>query len=241
MSPTPDRPKTSRLVPVAVVAVTALLIGLVISANRSDDSAAQDSQSPSAAASVESSEQPKVNDGERRDEDDLMTAGPVDAPVVLVVFSDYQCPYCAKWNKETLPKMMKHAQDGDLRIEWNDINVFGPASKTAAKAAYAAAQQDAFWEYHDALFAGGEHRSESELSTEALTDLAEEQDLDVDQFTTDLTSDKTAEVITRNERLGTDLGATSTPVFTLGGRPIVGAQPTEVFTEGFDEALNEAK
>ncbi len=239
MSTTPDRPKISRAVPVAVVAVTALLIGLVVNANRGEDTAG--SSESSAAAEVHNSEQPKVTDGERRDKDDLMTAGPVDAPVVLVVFSDYQCPYCAKWNEETLPQMMEHAEDGDLRIEWRDINVFGSASKAASRAAYAAARQGSFWEYHNALFADGEHRSEGELSTKALTDLAKELDLDVEQFTRDLDSEQTDEVIARNERIGAELGATSTPVFTLGGRPLVGAQPTAVFTQAYEDALAEAE
>lgn len=240
MPATPARRKPSWAVPLAILTITALLIALVVNVNRGERSASPEPQD-SAAAEVHSSEQPKIHDAERREEDDLLTAGPADAPVVLVVFSDYQCPYCAKWNKDTLPTMMKHAEEGDLRIEWRDINVFGSASKTAARASYAAAKQGSFWEYHDALFANGERRSKGELSKKSLTELAKEQGLDVDQFTKDMASEETTEVVARNERLGVELGATSTPVFTLGGQPIVGAQPTEVFTQAFDDALAEAE
>lgn len=240
MSTTPTRRKPSWVVPLAILTITALLIALVVNVNQGQNGASSEPQQ-SGAAEVHSSQQPKVHDAELREEGDLLTAGPVDAPVVLVVFSDYQCPYCAKWNKDTLPTMMSHAEAGDLRIEWRDINVLGPASKVAARAAHAAAQQDAFWEYHDALFAEGERRPKSELSEKALTELAKEQGLDVDRFTTDMASEETAQVVARNERLGVELGATSTPVFTLGGQPIVGAQPTGVFTQAFDDALAEAE
>lgn len=178
---------------------------------------------------------------ETRDEEDLLAAGPVDAPVVLVVFSDYQCPFCARWSEQTLPSMMEHVEAGDLRIEWRDVNVFGPASERAARASYAAALQGAFWEYHDALFEGGERRSADELSEEALVALADELGLDTDRFAADLGSEETAEVISANEQLGFDLGATFTPVFILGGQPIVGAQPTEVFEEAFPVALDAAE
>src|SRR5699024_3609369 len=70
------------------------------------------------------------------EESDPMSDGPADAPVKLVVFSDYQCPYCAAWSQDTLPKMFDYVDSGDLRIEWREVNVFGSASEQAAKGAY---------------------------------------------------------------------------------------------------------
>src|SRR5699024_6768994 len=58
-------------------------------------------------------------------ESDPVSDGPADAPVKLVVFSDYQCPYCAAWSQDTLPKMLDYVDSGDLRIEWREVNVFG--------------------------------------------------------------------------------------------------------------------
>ncbi|WP_462418030.1 DsbA family protein [Kytococcus sp. Marseille-QA3725] len=214
-----------------------------------------DEAGPSADADEDASEDGAGDDGasgddgdqqdlsavEVRDEGDLLAAGPVDAPVGLVVFSDYQCPYCARWNAETLPAMMEHAEAGDLRIEWRDVNVFGAGSERASRAAYAAARQDAFWEYHDALFADGRTRSEAELREEALVDLAGELELDTDRFREDLSSERTQQAVAAHQQLGTDLGATATPVFVLDGEAIVGAQPTEVFEKAFDEALAEAR
>lgn len=187
------------------------------------------------------SEQMDLTYVERRDPDDLLAIGEVDAPVVLVVFSDYQCPFCASWSDETLPEMMDYVDDGQLRIEWRDVNIYGAPSERASKASLAAGLQGQFWEYHERLYPQGEIRSESELSEEALIDLADELELDVEQFTTDMESGAVAEQIAQNEKLGTDMGAYSTPAFLLGGEPMVGAQPTQVFVDAVDEALASAQ
>lgn len=189
---------------------------------------------------VENPDAPDLTVIEQRDPDDPLAAGPVDAPVGLVVFSDYQCPYCASWSQETLPVLMEHVEAGDLRIEWRDVNVFGEDSVRASQAAYAAAQQDEFWTYHDALFADGESRSGGGLSREALVDLAGDLGLDVEEFSTDLDSAQTAEAVTANAALGHGLGVYSTPAFILDGKPILGAQPTGVFVTAYEQALAEA-
>lgn len=234
-----SRSGPSWTVPVVVLGIAAALIAVIMALNWGDTS--YDEAAGSAPTEVQNAEQPDLSVVETRDEADLLAAGPVDAPVVLVVFSDYQCPFCARWSEQTLPSMMEHVEAGELRIEWRDVNVFGPASERAARASYAAAMQGALWEYHDALFADGEPRSEGELSDDALIALADELDLDIERFTTDLGSEETAEVIAVNQQFGFDLGVTSTPVFILGGQPIVGAQPTEVFEEAFQTALDAAE
>ncbi len=264
-SPTDRRPARSVAVPIAVLAVLALLITLVLRLNADDgsestlgsgssggaaptqeadgagDSAAAEDPAEAAPTEVQGAVEPDLTDIERRDEGDLLAAGPVDAPVTLVVFSDYQCPYCARWSEETLPLMMERAEAGDLRIEWRDVNIFGEASERAALASHAAAQQGAFWEYHDALYPQGETRSEGELSQEALVGLAGELGLDTDQFATDMASDEAQAEIDRNAELGLGLGAYSTPAFILGGQPIVGAQPSQVFVDAFETALAQAE
>ena len=166
-----------------------------------------------------------------------MAVGPIDAPVGMVVFTDYQCMYCGKWNHDTLPALMEYVDAGELRIEWRDMNNFGMASEQASKAAYAAALQGKFLEYNDALFPDGGKRSESELSPEALIELAGELGLDVDQFTADMEAQSTEDYVLQVAAFAHSVGVTSTPTFTLGGTPIVGAQPTEVFVETFQKAL----
>ncbi|NNU27692.1 DsbA family protein [Isoptericola sediminis] len=244
----PRTPTASRpwVLPAVVVTVLALVLAAAVLWSSGDDAPAGPAAAPGAATAPGQGDAPTDVQGpaeldpaavERRDPEDPLAAGPVDAPVVLVVFSDYQCPFCAQWSHETLPEMMQHAEDGDLRIEYRDVNVFGEASERAARAAYAAGLQDEFWAYHDALYPEGEKRSEAELSEQALTDLAAELGLDVERFTADMASSETAEAVAANEKLGLDLGAYSTPAFLLGGEPIVGAQPTQVFRDAYDAAL----
>lgn len=236
-----QRAERTWVAPAAILAVAALLVVLVVALAQGRDDQGSTAESPIAQPTgPESAERSDLTSAERRDPDDLLAAGPVDAPVTLIVFSDYQCPFCAQWSHETLPLMMEHVESGDLRIEWRDVNVFGPASERAARASYAAALQGAFWEYHDALFAEGEKRSEADLSDDALIALAGDLGLDPERFATDMDSSTTVDEIAANAQLGMDLGAHSTPVFLMGGEPLAGAQPSQVFLDAFDQALTAA-
>ncbi|WP_027004387.1 DsbA family protein [Corynebacterium halotolerans] len=243
--------KNTWVVPAIIIAVAVVLIGIVVVMSRDTGSAGAGPQTaagaqvgpevPSQGGSAQEPAGPDLTAVETRDETDPLAVGPVDAPVGLVVFSDYQCPYCAKWSAETLPAMMEYAKAGDLRIEWRDLNLFGPASERASRAAYAAALQgeDAYLEYHHALFNNGENRSEEQLSDEALIALAGDLGLDTEAFTADFHAPETAEVVAGNAQLGPDLGVYSTPAFILGGQPIMGAQPTEVFLGAVEPALSD--
>lgn len=235
------------VVPLLALAVAVALVTYVLTRGGADQGseqaggqAAQGAVTPGAPTAVTEPEQPDLRDLERRDDADLLATGPVDAPVVLIVFSDYQCPFCASWSQETLPEMMDYVDAGQLRIEWRDVNVFGEASERAARASYAAGEQGAFWEYHDELFAGGEPRPADQLDDEGLLAIAEGLGLDGEQFRADMASDRTRQQVAVNQKLGLDIGAFSTPTFILGGEPIVGAQPTSVFVEAMDEALAQA-
>lgn len=235
-------PSRSPLVPVLILVVTAVLIAGVFWVRQppaEEIAAPARPGRPPAVAYPQAVALPDLGDEEARDPEDLLAEGPFDAPVVLIVFSDAQCPYCARWSHETLPVLRGYAERGELRIEHRDVNVYGEDSQRAARATHAAAQQGAFAEYHDRLFAGGEIRGPGELTEEALIALAAELGLDVEEFTTALRSEEVAVTIAENEAQGMELGAMATPSFVLDGTPMVGAQPTAVFTAAIDEALAE--
>ena len=236
------------LVPAAILLVMALLIAVVLWMGRGGEDG--DTAAPATDEQVEQEDvaehpsevaQPDLSHEEARDPDDLLAEGPVDAPVVLVVFTDFQCPYCARWSHETLPELREYVDRGELRIEWRDVNIYGDDSERAARAALAAAKQGGLEEYHDMLFDGGEIRTGAELSEDSLISLAEELGLDAEQFATDMRSEEVEETVSANAQQGVELGAMSTPSFLVGGTPVAGAQPSEVFTDMIDEELAEAE
>lgn len=226
------------LVTLALVAVFWFAFG-----NNGSEPAANDQSAieGDASAAEPDEQQFDLQEIEGRDESDPLAVGDVDAPVAMVMFSDYQCPFCASWTDETLPTMMEYVDAGDLRIEWRDLNMYGDPSERAAKASYAAGLQDSLLDYQGELFEDGEKRPEDQLTEAALIDIAEGLELDVEQFTKDMNSDEVNEQVQANQQLGTGLGITSTPSFLIGGEPLVGAQPTEVFTEAVDNSLESAK
>ncbi|PRB14218.1 DsbA family protein [Microbacterium sp. MYb62] len=229
------------LVPIGILVIAGLLIVLVILQLRPEDPAADTDTDSVDGITVVPSDVPDLTQLEYRDPADVQAAGPVDAPVALVVYSDYQCAFCAKWTHSTLPEMMKYAEAGDLRIEWRDINMYGPSSERASSAAHAAGLQGKYWEFHDALYPGGEHLTEAQLTTESLVDIAAELGLDPDRFAADMDSPAVQELVARIAQEGRDLGVTGTPSFLLAGRPLVGAQPTSVFIDAVEAALREAE
>ncbi|MDN6330808.1 MAG: thioredoxin domain-containing protein [Brachybacterium sp.] len=229
------------LVPLAVIVLAAVLIGVAI-ANQGPAEDSANAQKPDSQSESESGgEEVDLSFVEHRVEGDSRAVGDVDAPVTLVVFSDYQCPYCASWNAETMPAMMDYVDKGDLRIEMRDLAVFGEESERAARAAYAAGLQGKYWEFHNTMFEGGEHPPKSELDDDSLVATAKDLGLDPTKFKGDMNSVEAHEEFDANAQEGQSLGVASTPTFVIGGKPLVGAQPTKTFVGAVDEALAEAE
>lgn len=218
------------LVPGVVVIVAAALIGFVLVSNFGDDDAPAKQDDTGALFPYDSGI-------ERRDPADRLAFGKVDARVTMVVFSDFQCPYCAQWSRETLPEMLKRVDEGQLRIEMRDISVFGAASRRAAEAAYAAALQNRYLDFHNALFAGGKKRPASGLTVDALVAVAADLGLNTARFREDMSSEATKAAVDRSEEDAATVGAYSTPTFILGGQPMVGANPPETYLKRLDELL----
>lgn len=198
-------------------------------------------QAGAAATESEGASEADLTVLETREAGDPLAVGAVDAPVGMVVYSDYQCGYCARWDAETLPELLPYVEAGDLRIEWVHTLFFGAGSEAAARAAYAAGLQGKYLEYNAALFPGGQILGEDALTTENLVSMAGQLGLDQERFAADLESPATAEAVSADAANAQSLGVTSTPTFVLAGTPIQGAQPTEVFVESIDNALTSAR
>lgn len=178
----------------------------------------------------------------RREEGDPMAVGDVDAPVVMVSYSEFQCPFCGRFARETEPELVqRYVESGDLRIEWRDFPYLGPESETAAHAGRAAAEQDGFWQFAEAMFADQQSPNSGALTPEFLADVAEGVGLDREQFLADLESPEVADAVARDFEEGQSIGVTGTPAFLVNGRPVIGAQPTDTFVEVVEQALAEAE
>ncbi|WP_047871760.1 DsbA family protein [Nocardiopsis sp. RV163] len=175
----------------------------------------------------------------RRDPGDPAAMGEADAPVVMVAYSDYNCPYCGRWTRETRPELMHYVERGDLRIELRDFPVITGSSETVSHAARAAGMQGGFWEFHEAYFSHGE-KFEGEALEEVLDGIVAELDLDPERFEEDRHGDEAAAMVSRDFAEAQGIGVTSTPAFLVNGQPLMGAQPLSVFVSAVEDALADA-
>lgn len=174
----------------------------------------------------------------RRSADDPMALGSADAPVVLVAYSDFACPYCATWAQETQPELVeRYVDSGDLRIEWREFPYLGELSQKLSVGAVAAGEQDAFWEYQEAVFdRQAELKSASDPSG-ALDEIVEELGLDSERFQEDLVAQRSGIAVGHDFVEGQQIGVSATPAFVINGDPVMGAQPLDVFVRSVDTAL----
>ncbi|GEM_PF-746501 len=169
------------------------------------------------------------------------TKGSPDAPVVIVEFSDYQCPFCKRFFDETLPALTPYIEDGTVRLVLVDfpIDNIHPQARPAAQAAYCAADQagpEAYWRMHDVLFGRQEEWAGREDVVDVLVNFAEEQGLNGDELRTCVEENRFNDRVELGLAEGTRLGVNGTPTFFVNGRRLVGAQPFEVFAQIIEEA-----
>lgn len=178
----------------------------------------------------------------RREARDPLAKGQADAPVVMIVYSDFQCPFCGKFARETEPQLVREYVDkGVLRIEWRNFPVFGAESERAARAAWAAGQQGRFWQFHDVAHEKPRERNKGEFSAARLRDMAREAGVaDLDRFSTDTESEAANEAVSKDQEEGYALGVSSTPAFLVNTTPILGAQPLTAFAAAVEKAAEEA-
>lgn len=223
---------------VLVAALTAAVLAVTLGS--SDSASRPDGSRPGGAAEPAPGDgRPEGPDLARRDEGDPLAVGPVDAPVVLIEYSDFQCPFCGRFARETKQELLRtHVKKGSLRIEWRNFPIFGEESEQAARAAWAAGRQGAFWEFHDRLYAVPRERNTGEFTESKLVAHARAAGVaDLDRFREDMESDRARQAVHRDQEEGYVLGVTSTPAFLVNGTPLLGAQPTEVFDRAVRDAL----
>lgn len=138
------------------------------------------------------------------------TTGTESSKVVLIEFSDFQCPYCAQAHDTLKELIAKHPDEVTLAYKHFPLAPIHAEAMPAAKAAWAADRQGKFWEYHDALFA-----KQDKLGEELYVEIAQTLDLDLEQFNRDRASDTASAAIGQDVQLAESLGLAGTPFFLI--------------------------
>jgi protein-disulfide isomerase len=162
---------------------------------------------------------------------DRPTKGPATAPVEIIEFTDFQCPFCER----AFPTVAKVLNDyGDkIHFVYRHFPLNGhPQARPAAEAAACAAEQGKFWPYHDRLFG-----DQSKLGDADLKQSAKALGMDATQFNTCVDSRKYKDEVDADIRAGEEVGVNGTPAFFINGRELTGAQPYEAFKSVIDDEL----
>lgn len=175
----------------------------------------------------------------RNDADDPMAIGDIDAPLVLVEWTDMRCPFCAVFSRDTLPEVVKEYVDsGQVRIEINDVSFFGEDSSAAAVAARAAGRQGKYAEFLTTVYANAPEDGHPDMPREKLLGFAKSAGVaDLDQFESDIDDPTLAEEVAQSTTYAQQLGVNSVPFFVADGTALSGAQPIENFRQFLDSAL----
>ncbi|MDO5700624.1 MAG: thioredoxin domain-containing protein [Bowdeniella nasicola] len=178
----------------------------------------------------------------RRLEGDPYAKGDVNAPVVVVEYSDFSCPFCAQFATQTEPELQDYIDNGQVLFEWHDLAMF-PEGLNTAVAARAAGAQGKFWEFHDAVFAKHSGRGHPDYSADEFVEIAKEIGVkDLDAFRAALDDSKIANAIQKDtHETMTTIGVRGTPAFIINDVVLSGAQPLEAFRAAIDQQLAQAE
>lgn len=178
------------------------------------------------------------------------TLGPDDAPITIVEFSDYQCPYCTRWHEETY-KQLLDAYPGKIRFVYRNFPLsFHQNAMLSAQAALCAGDQQQYWAYHDKLFAEKNLVNNAEgttLGIDSYVGFAKDLSLDTTAFEACMSSEKYAGAVQADvafaNSLPTENGEPAvggTPTFFINGKRLVGAYPLVYFKQIIDADLGAA-
>jgi len=158
--------------------------------------------------------------------------GPEDAPITIVEFSDYQCPFCRRWHEQVYQPLL-NAYPGKIKLVYRQLPLTSihPDAFPAAEAAMCAGDQNAYWPFHDKLF------SNDTLGKDVYVQYAEELNLDMTAFESCIADHKYLDAVQSDLDFAVNLGVRSTPTFFINGLAIVGAQPLDVFKQVIDKEL----
>src|SRR3989338_1136042 len=177
---------------------------------------------------------PSVADMEALLDDDAVR-GDKDAPVTIVEWSDFECPFCARFFEQTLPSIEEeYIKTGKVKLIYRDFPLsFHTQAQKAAEAAECAGEQGKYWEMHDLLFEEG-----VQGGVAGFKQYAKQLGLNTAKFNTCLDSGAMASEVQKDMADGAAVGIQGTPGFIVNGKLVSGAQPFAVFKQVIDAELN---
>jgi len=166
--------------------------------------------------------------------------GDQSAEITILEFGDYQCTFCYKFHKETLPILKdEFINNGKIKMVFKDFPLNGDDSKIAGEAVYCAEDQGKYWDYHDILYQNWAGERTGWIKLDVLYQFAKDTNLDLEQFTDCLTDHKYLKRVLENERYGIEIDVDATPTFLVFNDKkvirIVGAQPIDIFRQVISE------
>lgn len=166
--------------------------------------------------------------------DDDAVKGDPDAPVTIIEFSDYECPFCARFYSQTLGQIdEQYIKTGKVKLVYRDFPLsFHQQAQKAAEAAECAGEEGKYYEMHDKLFVDG-----VQGGVTSFKQYAKDLGLDTPKFDKCLDSGAMAAEVQKDEQDGIAAGIQGTPGFFVNGVPISGAQPFSVFKQIIDQQL----
>ncbi len=185
---------------------------------------------------VLSAQKPKLPKVDLIVNDDDPTIGPKNAPITIVEFADYQCPFCQKALPTVKEVLAKYKDKVRFVFKNYPLTQIHPQAVSAAVAAECAKEQNKFWEMHEQLF-----ENYSQLSDKLYKSLASELSLDMTKFSNCQTSLDVQTKIMNQIEYGQALGITATPAFYINGTLLMGAQPLSAFESVINEELAKSK
>lgn len=166
-----------------------------------------------------------------------MTMGAADAPVQIVEWGDFQCPACGILARSIEPQLVsEYIAPGTASFEFRNFAFLGPESQRAAAASVCADQQDAFWPFHDTLYANQHGENQGAFSDARLRAMAEKIGLDVPVFSTCLDDGATADAVAASTAGGRDQGVNATPWLTVNGTRVENWQDWAALSAAIDAA-----
>lgn len=175
--------------------------------------------------------------------------GDQNAPVTLIEYGDYQCPFCARFFTDSEPQIRAHyIQTGKAKIVFRNLAFLGPESIASAAAAECAKDQNQFWAYHDALYSAkindtinGGSENDGYFTAKVFVSLATALKMNVGSFAQCIATKKYDPTIVSGTSIAENAGVASTPTLYVNGIEIKGAQLYAIFASAIDAALKKVK